>query len=101
MIHKKIKRTILFFVLLAMMLAALLTGCKPRQNGGNDPTSQTTASTETLPVVEPDSNLFDPSMIPDFNGKDYLIKVNGNKTFFTEDELLTEYTIIISISKFC
>ena len=96
MIHKKIKRTILFFVLLAMMLAALLTGCKPRQNGGNDPTSQTTASTETLPVVEPDFNLFDPSMIPDFNGKDYLIKVNGNKTFFTEDELLTEYTTSLS-----
>ena len=96
MIHKKIKRTILFFVLLAMMLAALLTGCKPRQNGGNDPTSQTTASTETLPVVEPDSNLFDPSMIPDFNGKDYLIKVNGNKPFFTEDELLTEYTTSLS-----
>ncbi len=96
MIHKKTKRTILFFVLLAMMLAALLTGCKPRQNGGNDPTSQTTASTETLPVVEPDSNLFDPSMIPDFNGKDYLIKVNGNKPFFTEDELLTEYTTSLS-----
>ena len=96
MIHKKIKRTILFFVLLAMMLAALLTGCKPRPNGGNDPTSQTTASTETLPVVEPDSNLFDPSMIPDFNRKDYLIKVNGNKPFFTEDELLTEYTTSLS-----
>ena len=96
MIHKKIKRTILFFVLLAMMLAALLTGCKPHQNGGNDPTSQTTASTETLPVVEPDSNLFDPAMIPDFNGKDYLIKVNGNKPFFTEDELLTEYTTSLS-----
>ena len=96
MIHKKTKRTILFFVLLAMMLAALLTGCKPRQNGGNDPTSQTTASTETLPVVEPDSNLFDPAMIPDFNGKDYLIKVNGNKPFFTEDELLTEYTTSLS-----
>ena len=96
MIHKKTKRTILFFVLLAMMLAALLTGCKPHQNGGNDPTSQTTASTETLPVVEPDSNLFDPAMIPDFNGKDYLIKVNGNKPFFTEDELLTEYTTSLS-----
>ena len=96
MIHKKTKRTILFFVLLAMMLAALLTGCKPRPNGGNDPTSQTTASTETLPVVEPDSNLFDPAMIPDFNGKDYLIKVNGNKPFFTEDELLTEYTTSLS-----
>ena len=96
MIHKKTKRTILFFVLLAMMLTALLTGCKPHQNGGNDPTSQTTASTETLPVVEPDSGQFDPSMIPEFNGKDYLIKVNGNKPFFTEDELLTEYTTSLS-----
>ena len=35
MIHRKTKRFILFFVLLAMMLAALLTGCTPRQNGGN------------------------------------------------------------------
>lgn len=96
MIHKKTKRSILFFVLLAMMLAVLLTGCKPHQNGGNDPTSQTTASTETLPVVDPDSGQFDPSMIPDFNGEDYLIKVNGNKPFFTEDELLTEYTTSLS-----
>lgn len=102
MIHRKTKRTILFAVFLAVLLAALLGGCKPRQNGGNDPTEQTTtASTETLPVVDPASGPdasggFDPSMIPDFNGKDYLIKVNGNKPFFTEEELLTEYTASLS-----
>ena len=110
MIHKKTKRFIRFTILPAMMLAVvmlavLLTGCTPRQNGGNDPTTQTTTSTETLPVVEPDSGQgsgqnsagqFDPDMIPDFNGKDYLIKVNGNKPFFTEDELLTEYTTSLS-----
>ena len=98
--NRTMKRSILFSILLAAILASLLSGCKPRQNGGNDPDGQTTAPAETLPVVDPDgqdtSSYFDPSMIPEFNGEDYLIEVNDNHTFFTEDELLTEYTTSLS-----
>lgn len=106
MIHRKMKRYLFFPLLLTVLLAALLSGCKPRQNGGEEPT-QTTQATETLPVVDPTtepepasepdaSGRFDPAMIPEFNGENYLIKVNGNKTFFTEEELLTEYTTSLS-----
>ena len=93
------RRTLWVLAVLCLSLVLLLSGCKPR--GGDDP-DQTTAAPETLPVVDPTSpdgtsaGAFDPSTIPDFNGEDYLIKVNGNKTFFTEDELLTEYTTCLS-----
>lgn len=93
---QKMKRSLFLPLLLSVLLAALLSGCKPHANGGNDP-AQTTQGGETLPVADPDaSGGFDPSMIPAFNGEDYLIFVNGNKTFFTEEELLTEYTTSLS-----
>ena len=96
------KQICLIFAILAVALALILGGCKPKNpvTPSGDPSG---GETETLTAIDPttvepttDAAVFDPSSIPDFNGEDYLIIVNDNHPFFTEDELLTEYTTSIS-----
>ena len=96
------KQICLIFAILAALLALALGGCLPMVSPppSEDPTG---GEMETLTAIDPatvepttGAAAFDPSLIPDFNGEDYLIIVNDNHPFFTEDELLTEYTTSIS-----
>lgn len=88
---KKILAIFFVFVLSVLMLC----GCKTVKPG-----SETTGGDSGGEVVNDDSgqltSSFDPSIIPEFNGEDYYVEINDNKTFFTADEMLTEYTTSLS-----
>lgn len=92
------KRIYLLLAILAAVLALVLGGCKPKDpvQPSVDPGEETLTAIDPTNAEPTTAAAFDPSSIPDFNGSDYLIIVNNNHTFFTEEELLTEYTTSIS-----
>lgn len=90
---KSLIKKIFVLACFAVLSLLLLCGCKKNNNGGNSGNNTSGQSQGTSSTT---SASFDPSLIPEFNGEDYVAEINDNKTFFTDDELLTEYETSLS-----